>query len=486
MRSIRDNNGRVQLQKTIGIWLSKAAEVLAVPIILIGTASGCGSSAGTDGTETVDSVKGELVSGAQNVSDGIVPNSLVESETAAVGIGAVLATAYNAPHANGEICHGYGGLGMTVWNGSWHGIRFTPANGSSLFIGDPSIAAYDPGGSSVTVYVGTLSQSETWWNAQQKQGDGCISLANFNPAPDQLCVVTASVPKSGSGAITVTNTRCMTPGGSVDGTALTAVNNTPYIASWHNSNSVVFYRASDGALLASPLTSHTIKGHPIFSKYDNLHLYAPDSAGRFWSASYSTSGGTWVGESGVPNTYPFQWGSTLPFGLRGGREYSASVLPNDTGPGRFVLAYRDTRGRIVVYTQSVSGWGLAFTSPAGYSAWHPALEMATFPAPAGQDPPYRSYSLGLTYWDNMPGSGGSASLKYTIGLSPTPIVLASETPCPHSGYWGDYDEMSVWNNYTANPIFYRFITDSTKSACLADTTYWSTNTPQHVSVLSFR
>jgi hypothetical protein len=109
------------------------------------------------------------------------------------------------------------------------------------------------------------------------------------------------------------------------------------------------------------------------------------------------------------------------------------------------------------------------------------VAVATVP---NEFPPYTGFHLALSYWDTSGGPGGSAGLRYTNDLSATPSVIASETPCPHLGYWGDYDEMAVLNNGTSNPTFYRFFTDSTKSACLTDTTDWSTNTPQHVSLIS--
>jgi len=477
--------------RLLGVGEKPSFGITWLPAAMTGLLLGCGDYSGVNQDNDVDSVAGAVVSGAANVSDGLIPNSLAESETAAVGIGAVLAVAYNAPHYSkpGEVCPGYSTVGMSYWNGTWQALRFAPANGAAILFSDPSIGAWDPGGSAYNVYVSTLAYSQTMWNAQPKLSDLCMTIATYQamPDPDELCVLTVSVPKSGSGAATVTGTRCMTPGGSLDGSALVVSAGIPYAATWNLSNAIHFYRASDGTRLSSPFPTHTIKGHPIFTKNDGaVHMFAPDSGGGFWENTYNASTGAWpTSEIHLQGQFPFTWGdTTLPFDLRGGKEYTAAYQPAPNGPGNYFLFYRDSRGRVVGYGRSSSSmpsWFLAFTSPAGASAFHPSVAVATVP---NEFPPFSGFHIALSYWDDSGGAGGSAALKYTNSLSATPATIASETPCPHVRYWGDYDEMAVWNNNTSSSRFYRFFTDSTKSACLADTTNWTTNTPQHVSVTS--
>lgn len=463
--AIRNGGARMMLIATIGA----GGQLVA-----------CGTNRSDDLTEAVSAV----VSGATNVSDGRIPRSIAESETAAVAIGGVVAVAYNSPAARdiGERCNGYSAVGTNIWNGvSWGlGIHFSPWPGTAIYRGDPSIGAWDDGSGNLQIYVSTLAHSTAQWNSQPKQADGCISLSTYaNMTPDRLCVVQLSQSTAPGGGASIVNTTCMNTG-NVDGTALVVSGGTPYVASWDTTSRLVFYRATDGAQLASPLSSRVIIGHPIFTKNDNsVHLFAPDNAGHFWETFYNTSTGTWDAGTAVATATQFSWGMLMPFGLRGGKEYSAVYMPGSAGPGANYLFYRDNRGLIVGYSHQsggIPGWSLAFTSEAGLSAFHPAAAVAAVP---NEFPPYTGYHLALSYWDN---SGGSAAvMKYTNSLSTTPTGIGSETPCPHHGYWGDYDEMAVGNNNSSNPTFYRFFTDSTKSAC-ADTTDWSTSVPQHISV----
>ena len=60
-------------------------------------------------------------------------------------------------------------------------------------------------------------------------------------------------------------------------------------------------------------------------------------------------------------------------------------------------------------------------------------------------------------------------------------VPPGEVPCVFKTVWGDYDEMMVSNNNTSIPLFLRAFTDSTKAACNAGGSDWSTSTPQHIS-----
>lgn len=68
------------------------------------------------------------------------------------------------------------------------------------------------------------------------------------------------------------------------------------------------------------------------------------------------------------------------------------------------------------------------------------------------------------------------------------MTLGSQTPCPDlrdpglGGYWGDYDDMQVFNSGTSAPTFSRPFTDSTGEDCVR----WKYKaTPQHVSEALF-
>jgi hypothetical protein len=460
-------------------WTSLIVGAAAVPLIA------CGGDPTSTG-EPLDVVSRAVVSGATNISDGIITSSLAESETAAVGLGTSYAVAYNTfndPVPN-ERCRGYSTIGVSyaAFNGFaylTHATHLAVPSGMAALLGDPSIAAWD-NGSSYSVFVSTLAMSSTQFNNQPPLADGCISRDNFdllNAA--YVCVFTLTMPKSGAGVsgISATSSFCQSSGGVHDGTALTAYNNVPYLATF--TGSAIVMSAGGGAFQTVPF-GRGMGMHPIWTKNEVLDMFAPDSNGKLWEISYNPSTGTWSTPLAAPSAYSLHAG--LPFGIREGKEYAAAYVPGSAGPGATYLFFINNN-ILVGYSHSsggIPGWTQVFASNSAYQAFHPAVAVATVP---NEYPPYSGFHLGLTYWDTSGGPGGSAGLRYTTDSLTTVTTLASENPCPYGGYWGDYDEMFVRSNNTANPYFYRAFTDSTKSACTTPGSDWSTATPQHISIV---
>jgi hypothetical protein len=387
--------------------------------------------------------------------------------------------------------------GLSYWNGKWQATRLAIAGGAALFRGSPSIAAWDPGASSssYTVFVSTLATSSITWNRLPKLADQCVSLATYDSSlPDQICLLTLSVPKSGSGALSVTRTTCTVPGpagSALVGTAVTVQSGTAYFASWNNVDKLVFYRG-DSVSLAQPLAGHSMKGSPIFTKNTSLDLFAPDSNGTFWETSYTPATNSWSAPQAAPTRFrPFVWNSGTIDGMRTTTEYAAALLPGTNGPGRIFLVYRDGNAQMVAFSHSTStppGWAMEYeTGGEVEESFHPALTVWDVPNELGGV--FTGHHLAMTFWINNLASNTALDMRLVknLGSTATTSALGTESPgvCLHKAYWGQRDEMAVWNNNTTSPRIYRFFTDSTKSACGPDTADWSANIPQHVAEFPF-
>jgi len=471
--------------------------------VIAGLLIGCGpDDASVSSVTDVRSAALSIV-GPNNISAGVIPNSIAQSETAAAAIGNVVAVAYDAfaDPIPGERCFGDSEVGLSYYAAGWKGMNLYPNYAAAMFTGDPSIAAWDPGGSNYTFWVSTKAISGNLWDSLPKTADSCISTTTLQyTAPDAICVVAISIPKSsGGGVATITSGSCnvSTPG-LTGATALTVSNGIPYVAGFVTGSSykAVFYRGDyGGSQLAQPPAPPLpwgIAANPIFAQNTPLDMFFADSMGTMWETLYNVSADTW---SAPRSVNPPSWGNlsyggaqTLPFGAKAGAgEYTAAYLPGSAGPGNVYLFYRSNIQQIVGWARSTStpGWTQVFTSAAGRRAFHPATAIATIPH---EHNPYTGYHLGLTFWDDG-GSNGAMNLKYTDNVGVTaPITLTSEVPCPHvylgSSFWGYYDGMVTFQNNTADPYFGRFFTtDKTWPACMADTADWTTNTPQHVAAI---
>lgn len=432
-------------------------------------------------TGTTDSA---LVSGAVSLSGFRVPNSMAESQTAAIAMGGFLVTAFNvfnAPEANFRTPPvSQLGIAYVTPNVTARALHFdVPSEVTALRFG-PSLAYYDAG-DRYKVFVSAIAYSSNIFNHRMTYDDYAVLQA------DRLCVFTVDFLKTEDDA-TVVGHRCMAPTGGTPyywDTALSVFNTVPYVATWdRNSRSVQVFNAFTGSQVASPFTSFNIDGSPIFAKagaQTSLTMVAPSNVSGFLLSSFNPNTGVWstpLTMSSVPSGFSFS--HTLPFGMEGSRDYTAVIVPNGPTPTSTYLFYRKG-SQIVGYVRA--GFGnpqtltQVFTSRTGFDAFQPAAEVATIPQENGIFP--GAHPL-LTYWDNS-GPGGILSLNRTWIGQPV-ISLATETPCPHDTYWGLYDDMAVRNNNTSLPSIWRPFTDSTDGTCVASED-WSSTTVQHVSAV---
>jgi len=443
--------------------------------------SACSSQAppAAERTGTTDSA---LVAGAVSLSGFRVPNSMAESQTAAIAMNGFLVTAFNvfnAPEANFRTPPvSQLGIAYVTPNVTARALHFdVPAEVTALRFG-PSLAYYDAG-DRYKVFVSAVAYSPNIFNQRMTYED----YAHLQG--DMVCVFTVDFLKTEDDA-TVVDHKCM--GGFSPyywDTALTVFNTVPYVTSWDmNSRSVHVFNAFTRSPVNSPFPSSNIDGSAIFAKVGaqtSLTLVAPSNVSGFLMSSFNPNTGIWsppITMSPVPSGFGFS--HTLPFGMEGSRDYTAVIVPNGPAPQTTYLFYRQGT-QIVGFSRG--GFGPSppltqvFTSRAGFDAFQPAAEVATIPQENGI---FSGAHPLLTYWDNS-GPGGILSLNRTWPGQPV-ISLATETPCPHDTYWGLYDDMAVRNNNTSLPSIWRPFTDSTDGTC-AETEDWSSTTVQHVSAV---
>src|SRR5207302_1097758 len=166
-----------------------------------------------------------------------------------------------------------------------------------------------------------------------------------------------------------------------DGSAITVVGGNVYIAST-DAFSLLFMFRSDGTTsgtpMAAPLASKAINAHPIFVKGLNGSLIAPDNSGNFWWTTFVQSNNTWT--TPVLFGTGFNWGQGLPYGIRHGKEYAAVNVSGILGPSTTYLFYLQPDGRLVGNAiSSGPGYAQVWLSPAGISAFHPAVAVASIP-----------------------------------------------------------------------------------------------------------
>jgi hypothetical protein len=516
-----------------------AARALFSLVVCAAASVGCGSIPNAS-SEGVASTQSELVTGAMNVSRGLYPTtaSNAESQTASVGMGKVVAVAHmlftgtigpgNNEDEQDQRCRGISQVALSYFSGPgttpvWRGLVFPVPLGIGSIRMDPSISYFE-NTSSYTVSVSAVAFSTAYWNSQIG-GDSCVSYKPYALwLPDQVCVMSVTIPKSGAAAAAPPTPKCVSaaPGGNYNDTALTTIWRTvagvptpaTYLAVWDRATAggtVDFFDVSSTPpqKLATPFINSTqpvkpsaIARGPIFVKGDPTSLIAPDTNGDFWLTSYSVTSGTWgspVRMSPKPSGF-VPTGVALPFHMFGYREYAAVYVPNSYGPGMTELFY----GKSTSIGQSLVGYALTaggqpgvsnlFNSEVGHNSFRPAVEVVTIPALPGGRPSYASL---LTYWDDggqnaeTQGPNGILALKYSwAGGAPQMSAAGEQTPCvvgSVTGYWGYNDEMAVQNNNTATPTFWRFFVDSTDGTCVADDDFdhgtGPSTTPQHVSAL---
>jgi hypothetical protein len=470
-------------------------------------AAGCGPVPADPAAGDLTSNKSALIAGAMNVSEGI-PMSDAETETAAVAIGPVVATAYMVfwePTADTR-CRGLSQIGMSYLSGPnttapiWRQLDLpVPPEMGSLRM-SPSITATD-NGTSYAVTVSAVAFSTALWNSEIGATQNCVSLDLYNNwRGDQVCAMKVTIPKDGTAATAgAANCFASSPSNNYFDTALTTVGSTTYMAAWDAAAySIDFFNLTTGTKLASPFPGMLVNPGPVFVKGSPADLIAfDDESQMFWLSTFYA--GTWLTPVAMsPN--PSHFSPVLPDGITGTREYAAVYVPNAHGPGTTTLYYLDGH-KLVGWSRQSGGVPdifNSFSSASNHYVFHPAAEVATVP----NDPaPYPAYFPLLTYWESDT-STGRLSLNY-MGVAGKVHTLQSDVqaPCPVKGTWGYHDEMAVQDNNmpiegdnAAASTFWRFVTDSTDGTCPENpdqdefdhptSGLSSSTTPQHISAYS--
>ncbi|HLK36826.1 MAG TPA: hypothetical protein VKU41_08750, partial [Polyangiaceae bacterium] len=315
------------------------------------SARGGGNAAPDPGAEVVATAQSAVVGGASNISAGIVPNSLWESETAALslvnGTTTRLVVAYNSfdtAHASGtgslrNRCRYHSMLGVSYQtNGAWRGVRVAVPyyDNVSLLMGDPALTYLDAG-TAWNVYASSLAMSDAQWNSLPKLSDGCVS-PQTPLSPDNVCVTLLSVPKNGA-ALTQELSACMANAGSVpDGTRLYATSSgNVYTATWTsfepNPGRVVVYQNFSGTFY-DPFPLKQMLGHAFLvpNSGDMPTVIAPDAGGTFWLSRFDESSSTWSEPAAIAAGFDWQQGVELKSGtvLRQ-MGYAAEWTPSSVG-----------------------------------------------------------------------------------------------------------------------------------------------------------
>ena len=162
-----------------------AGLLITLPLLLL---LGCGNASDgaggglvqPPGAEAIGTVTSEVIGGySTNVTQGLVPNSSAESETAAVTLDSPPGTtlghfvAYNATdttpaHVSGtKYCRGYSSSGFSYFtNGTWRGSLMPTPPGAAMLSSDPSVVYVDDTAHNRWfVYVSSLAISTSSWNA---------------------------------------------------------------------------------------------------------------------------------------------------------------------------------------------------------------------------------------------------------------------------------------------------------------------------------
>ncbi len=465
---------------------STASREIRCLTIVVGLA-GCGSpDTGSNPEPESTTVSTPVLAGATNISEGLVPDSDFESETAAVAMGSQHFVAFNSrdlAHRSGDsTCENYSGIGASYNNnGTWRGLRIPNPGyaGVSVLNGDPAVTFRD-GGTFWLVWVSSLAMSTSNFNGLGPV-NGCVPSGAIAAAPrDRACLHSVIVPKDGSPALPYL-AACF-GSGSLDGGAVHAMPNGDLYAAYWNTGSNRIDVFKNFVAVTSPFTSNMI-GHPFFAPHgQSPTLIAPDSSGTFWVARTS-NGSSWT-KVQITTAGDFVWSEKvhLATGSIEKGKYSADMY-NAFGSDQLVLFYPKKRVNNITRLQGARcgflGLGGTCTAPAAWIT--PADSNALFPAVAIANVSASDRRAAVSYWTDNASSDGRLTLMLgripsgTTSFNITPTG-SSQIPCfSGGGYWGDYDAMTVHADFSTLPIYARYVTDSTSGTCGA-------GMPQHVSV----
>ncbi|HLK41295.1 MAG TPA: hypothetical protein VKU41_31305 [Polyangiaceae bacterium] len=482
----------------------------ALLLLLSSVSSACssGDPSGSQGrqrpipmkiTEPTATQSSALLSGAVNVSQGIVSGSPLEKEVASVtldyppgttyGVAAVFNALDDAHVDNNtnDLCKGYSYSAMSYdTNGAFRGLRIPTPSGIAMLNGDPAVAVATVPGYWV-LWTLSLATSNAAWGTNQ-----CLSVL---AAPDEACLTAVAIPADGSAASILSQYTTCYPAqvGGLDGGSLfwsTATGNV-YSAHYQQANpytdnfgKIVVYK--NGVFLGYPFGSTLFLGHAKFMQtggFDSIPtVVAPDTNGYFWVARYDETGGTWTVNSvtSAPGA-PFKWEEDTP--IRGGtavrgEQFAGDFYQEFKGGEDFMWMFYETK--VSAYgTKRLQGVRCVFygvnviecDSPVG--SLTPSGANAFMPSVAAVNVQGRQNDIGyrpwLSYWTDIGGGQVQMVMAKVSRMDGTlttyPLQGITETPCPYEDDWGDYDSFTVWNNGSSQPTLLRYLTDTTAQAC---------------------
>ena len=481
--------------------------------------------AGAESTETATSA---LIGGKPNASVNVtqgIPNSKIESETAAVTLdsppGTTLghAVAYNSADrtpghimpsgSTYQICEGFSAAELSytlnsspvMAGANFTALRFPTPPTIAMLVGDPGIVAEDVG-AAWRVFVSSLAISTSRWGTAS-----CLALG-LQPHPDQVCVMNATIPKNG-GAATLGTPWCSNTGFDFDGTALqvttTNAGQNVYVSSMDLlTDTAHVWQVGQSSELPNPFPNASIVDHVIMPRSQAslslessyVTVVAPDNKGNFQ-----------IGRLNISKTNP-QWGTTQVAApgcacngnqavtIAGGQVLRELGYTVDTWPAFGLdfmwLFYPTTNSAGFFQEQGIQCEFLdvvnvsctsepAVATPSNSNAYLPTVAFNNF---GGTGTGW------LSYWSDATSPTGNLQMVMTQIVQPNlfnpptgvvnfPLNGVTETPCgvpsENGGYWGDYDGFTIANSLSFSPSLFRYLTDSTSGTC-------DGGVPAHISV----
>lgn len=456
---------------------------------------GCGPE---DSSEALSRTEEAVISGATNVTDPLA-SSIYESETASAVSGSSYVIAFNSydtvHQQPGSYCSGFSYMGVAMATPAmgvfWHAYRIPVGSGVAIYYGDPSVTATDAG-ANVLVRISNLAVSTAHWNGIAGANGCAVKSTLPQNVIDQICEQDVLLPKSGGAAIPSAPV-CFTLMGNSDSSLLARTGVGLYLATWNfQFNSIDVYTVSAPHFAGQPFPGKTMTGHPVAVKTTDgsFSIVAPDGNDQIWYTALDESTGNW--------STPFLIG-----GAYTGLESNNVTLSNSTvlrqrgldaawgffptGQVLNVVYSSDVTGTtpgLVKYTCSASAATLISCSKTWDTGTAKTLLPSIVTATKVVSGRLSSVRTFVSYWQDV---GGAAPLQlyYRQDFTAPTAVGGAQNPCPQTiHYWGDYDEMFVYNNFTASPMVNRPFTDSSDGACTTNSTTGEI-VPQHVSDISW-
>jgi len=490
---------------------TRMASFAGAALLLGAAAVGCGDpetfgeSAGETGG--LEEVRSALLEGYRISTDSAAPNELQSESSSSVQRTTGFAyTGFNAGDSahltfptgtSRRICRGTSALGFNVrnTNGAYNAAmsRLAVPSGYSALWSDPAM-----GVAGDSVYFGLLVAPNDRFNAASGNQE-CWTNSNGTSAKGMLagaCIFRSTsqtlTPNFGSNVSCVRTGNDFYDGGSLSGDPFGGSN---IIASyWNFDQSRVDVWAGPSpswTRVATPFPGQVIGGHPLAA--GGVAVVVSDSVGILWISNYHSNTNSWSNPVRVGG--PVAAGTTLSDGTairEVGYSFAFAGQTSFNVPYTFYVAYITTvnnRTQIRVSSCGMDSVGFggsinlcsdmpALATPTTSNAFMPSVASANVMLPGAMSPDVQSR---LSYWSDQGLTGGNVQLRSFNFNNPTSqAVTAAQHPCPDNrGYWGDYDDMYVVDDFTPNPTFVRPYTDSTDAACTRQT---YTANPQHVSV----